>query len=247
MTQSYERAGERVVAMVTMARLRWHKVLTGCEVTVEAVFVDDVNEETGESSQTLKAHGYPAAATIAITPLKYRVLGVGDALMTIDAYSWAQLDEDERLALVDHELEHVQVRAAERGFVGWVKGALDRSARLDDHRRPVLKLRHHDWELGGFRAIARRHKSAAIEVKAARSHREESGQYAWDFVAQRIADDDRPLADVPDGELLDRMTGVGVTSVTAEIDGKSKTVELPKSPLARRRADMAAESEHPEP
>ena len=295
MAQSYEAVGRTVLMMVNDTRHRWHQVLEQCGVTVAAVFVDDVDEETGESHRTLKQGGYMAAATIAIVPLKYRVLGVADALLTIDAATWATLDEDERLGLVDHELQHVMVRAAERGLVQLGDdGKIDRSARLDDHRRPVLKLRLHDWQLGGFRDVARRHKAAALEVQQVRAQLDTTtGQYAWDFAGARVEAGDEALdqldpatcqrimrsvverldpalADVLDaGEpcgaepldqldpttrriveaavvcpdavemALDQLADQGVTSVTAHVDGESKTAELSASPLARRRAERA--------
>jgi len=151
------------------------------------------------------------------------VLGVADTLLTVDAATWAKLDDEEKTALVDHELEHVLVRAAKRGFVGLDgDGKADRSARLDDHRRPVLKLRLHDWQLGGFRDVAQRHRSAAIEVQAARRHREPGGQYAWDFGSGRImpedALDDRLVAELTDEELLDAMVTGQRKSVVQHLD-----------------------------
>ena len=257
MAQSYEAVGRTVLMMVNDTRHRWHQVLEQCGVTVAAVFVDDVDEETGESHRTLKQGGYMAAATIAIVPLKYRVLGVADALLTIDAATWATLDEDERLGLVDHELQHVMVRAAERGLVQLGDdGKIDRSARLDDHRRPVLKLRLHDWQLGGFRDVARRHKAAALEVQQVRAQLDTTtGQYAWDFAGARVEAGDEALDQLdpvtrriveaavvcPDAVemALDQLADQGVTSVTAHVDGESKTAELSASPLARRRAERA--------
>ena len=182
MSQTYERASDTIQAMVANARSKWHRVLIQCDVTIDTLMVAEVDEETGETYQTLKCHGYPAAATMAITPLKQRALGIADAVLVLDEATWHKLGQAERRALLDHELHHLQVRAEGRGFVGLDgNGKLDCSARLDDQRRPVLKLRKHDWQLGGFQAVARRHKSAAIEVQAARHHQEPGGQYCWDF------------------------------------------------------------------
>lgn len=181
MARRYQKADENVQFELTVVVDLHHKVLRVCGVTVAVVMVGDVDDETGEVGHCLQCAGYPAAATIRITPVHQRVLGMADAIMTIDEAVWDELDEQERMALLDHELCHLQVRG-ERGVLS-IDGddKLSGSVKTDDAKRPVLKLRKHDWQLGGFFEVARRHGLAAVEVRDMHRHRDASGQYYWDF------------------------------------------------------------------
>ncbi len=226
MPNTYEQPSQDLRDMVQAALERYHPILHQCGVTIAILFIDDIDEESGESHQALKCNGYPAAATIAINPLKLRALKLADALMVLDAKSWSELDVEEQIALVDHELHHLQVRGFDRGFVGLNgAGKIDRSAKVDDQRRPVLKLRKHDWQLGGFAVVAKRHRAAAIEVQQAKSHLDRTtGQYAWDFGASmRIAHDD----DRPSPTLAERLLDGGAT--VSRIGNKT-TIEIPVAP-----------------
>ena len=251
MPNTYEKADDHTTALVASAINRWHQVLYQTGVTVAALFIDDIDEESGESHRTLKHGGYFAAATIAITPLKQRALGIADSLMVLDAYTWHELDEDEQRALVDHELMHLSVRGIDKGLVGLnSKGQCDRSAKLDDQRRPVLKLRKHDWQLGGFAVVAKRHRLAAIEVQAVRAQLDSTtGQYAWDFdllgAARELLDEGarrrgariapEPYAsvpDIPDADAADAdVTGLAEKlldgGATVSRIGNRTTIEIP--------------------
>lgn len=47
--------------------------------------------------------------------------------------------------------------------------------KTDDVGRPKLKMRLHDWQMGGFREIAQRYGSDALEVVEARKFEEVYG------------------------------------------------------------------------
>lgn len=179
MSKTYERADKGTVLRLKEVMQRHRRDLVGSDVRIDVLFVAEHDDKSGEVFPALKNRGYPAAATIKILSLKERTLGLGDALMTIDTHAWKRMGESERDALLDHELEHLQVRADPGGFVS-ADGASAVAAKLDDLRRPLLKLRLHDWQLGGFRSIANRHGESAPEVKAVRACRE-NGQYFWDW------------------------------------------------------------------
>ena len=53
--------------------------------------------------------------------------------------------------------------------------------KTDDAGRPRLKIRLHDWQLGGFAAVAERHGEHAPEVVEARKLAERFGQLLFDF------------------------------------------------------------------
>lgn len=136
-------------------------------VTVSALFAYDMEA----TEPVLKHGGYPAAAVMAITPLKQRALGVADAVITIDRSTWLTLSQPQRDALIDHELYHLE-RCVEKDT------ELPKCDAID---RPKLKIRRHDHQLGWFDAIAHRHGEASFEVRQAKTLMAESGQLYWDF------------------------------------------------------------------
>jgi hypothetical protein len=98
--------------------------------------------------------GYPAAATIKINSYEKRVEGMADATMTIDKEAWEELSEESQIALLDHELQHIDVRRNKAGAI-----------KYDDANRPCLRLRKHDFQIGGFHSVAKRHGVDALEVQ----------------------------------------------------------------------------------
>jgi hypothetical protein len=126
---------------------KYHPELAKHDVTVDVLIAWHTDGEAA-----VKLHGYACAATIGVTPYKQRVLGVADAVMTVDGETWNRLAERERESLIDHELQHLEVQYDDEG-----------ETKSDDLGRPKLKLRLHDWELGGFEAIVRRHGKASID------------------------------------------------------------------------------------
>jgi len=171
MGQTYTKADEGVRLVVASAMGDYHGDLVEAGVRVSTLMVAEYDEESGDVLPTLKHQGYAAGATIKASSLKERALGIGDALLVIDTHTWDALDKAGRVALIDHELEHLQVLLDQGGG----------GAKVDDLGRPKLKLRLHDWQMGGFTSIARRHGLSAPEVQAVRACRSESGQYCWDF------------------------------------------------------------------
>ena len=43
-----------------------------------------------------------------MTPFKLRCRGLSDATLTVDGPKWDALSESERIALIDHELQHLE-------------------------------------------------------------------------------------------------------------------------------------------
>lgn len=171
MSKTYEKAPEEVTAALGEMMRRHHPELAREGVTIDVLMVSDIDEESGENVPTLKVGGYHAAATIKVVPLPQRALGHGDALLTIDAYTWDGLGAAERRALLDHELQHVELQCDDGGAV-----------KRDDMKRPKLRLRLHDWNLQGFDIIAQRHGARALEVQAIRACQDRrTGQMRWEF------------------------------------------------------------------
>lgn len=120
----------------------------------------------------VKLHGYPCYAVIKVVSLVDRVMGCRDVRITIDQGQWEDLSLRQREALIDHELEHVVL----------VKDKRTGILKHDDLGRPKVRMKLHDWQLGGFHTIARRHKEAALEVRHMIEFVEsEGGQYVMQF------------------------------------------------------------------
>lgn len=97
-------------------------------------------------------HGRECLAKIRIVPYRDRVNGIADAEIIIDGKRWEELGDEQREALLDHELCHLE-------GVFDAKGDLKR----DDLDRPCLRIARHDHDFGWFNATVRRHGIHSIE------------------------------------------------------------------------------------
>jgi hypothetical protein len=160
MAKCYEICGADVDKMVLTSMKKQHREIAEEGVTVQCIFVFD-----GSKHSCLSLHGYPAAAVVRRTSLKDRAKGMADAEIVIDKVWWDAASTDQQEALIDHELEHLEL-------------ALDanNAVKEDDLGRPKLKLKPHDWQLGGFASIVKRHGSAACEFQMAKAFKDEFGQ-----------------------------------------------------------------------
>lgn len=75
----------------------------------------------------IKHGGYAARGVTRIVPVKLRVAGLGDVEVVLDGDRWTELAYEEQLALIDHELTHVDLVLD------------DESPVLDDAGRPKLR------------------------------------------------------------------------------------------------------------
>lgn len=182
MSTTYTRGTKEHLELAEDVARRWHPVISRCGVTIDVLVAHEIDEETGEVSPCLMHHGFPAAATIKIVPLKQRALKQADALLTIDGAVWDRLSKAQRLALLDHEMTHLMV-AADAGGLVTIDGAgtMIGTAKLDDQGRPKLRMRQHDNEVSWFREVAMRHGRAALEVQCVDQLVEGNGQVAWNF------------------------------------------------------------------
>lgn len=96
----------------------------------------------------LMFRGRPRAATASLVPSKWRRLYGDDGLVTFDAMVWDSLSDPQRVALVHHELLH-----------------FDAIEDDDATGRPKVKLRPHDFEVGGFHDVIADHGPHAMEFR----------------------------------------------------------------------------------
>jgi hypothetical protein len=168
-----KRAKQDVLDLVEDIKERYHGALVAAEVTVDVLMA-----HPGENDDhAVKLHGYPCAAVVKITPYQQRVMGVADAIITIDAATWHGLSDAEREALIDHELHHLEVQRDKEGAV-----------KSDDQGRPKLRMRLHDVQAGWFLDVVRRHKESSLEIKQARQVWDEFGQLLFPW-AQEVVED----------------------------------------------------------
>lgn len=148
-----------VYSIIDVVTRKWHQRLHDAQVRFGVLFA------ANEDGPAIKHGGDPALALIRILALKWRVLTNYDALIEIDENEWKDLEDDSRVALIDHELSHIDTVAKE-GFSG------NLIVQRDDIGRPKLKTRPGDWlSSDGFLDVVKRHGPAACEaISIRRAH-----------------------------------------------------------------------------
>ena len=165
-----------VHARIADLQKRYHPEHVEAGLKVDVVFVDIDDRNADESTPALKLHGYPCDAVVRIVPLKQRAKGMGDAEIEIDLHRYDGMEEDERNALLDHELYHIEI----------CRNRKTKKIALDTVARPKLSMRLHDRELGWFDAIAQRHGDASGEVQQARALFDRAGQFYWPELFRQV-------------------------------------------------------------
>lgn len=149
MPTTYERCNQEFGNLVEEVMDNYHGGLSDAEVTVDVLLAHAALDKNGDpTGRPIKVNGYPAAAKIRITNLRERVLGHADAEMIVDGDILDEWSVEQREALIDHELSHLEC-AGERDDVG----------------RPKLKIIPHDFMIGGFESVVRRHGEESLEVQ----------------------------------------------------------------------------------
>lgn len=180
----YSNAPEEVTDRIDRLIQKHHPELEAAEVDVRALFANSEND-----SPPVKLGGYECYAIVKIVGAKERVQGLGDALIIIDEERWKKLNERRRDALIDHELMHLQVQKDSAGFV-----------KKDDHERPRLKMKLHDWQLGGFAQVTKWYGADALEAQSIKVASDAFGQSFWVFgESERFGGGDEPIGKVARG------------------------------------------------
>lgn len=152
-----------------------YKEILEAKVKIDFLFAfAEVSEENEDGSggqskgYALTKHGVRALGITRKLGIKDRVMGRGDAEVCLDGDWWEDATPARRRALLDHELHHLEVKLDEDGVVI-----------RDDLKRPKLKLRKHDVEVGWFAIVAGRHGSASLEIEQAKAVMDSYGQLFW--------------------------------------------------------------------
>lgn len=172
------RPGHEVHDLLLEVMEGYHPELLEAEVTVGLMFVS----ASEGSEPVLKLHSYPATAIVRITSYEQRVQGLPDATIKIDEVVWEGLKAEERLAVLDHELNHLCLDHDKDGVL-----------KSDDAGRPKLKMRLHDLVVGGFSTIIARHGRHSLDAQHVHAVNEILRQrhFAWtDDMAEQDAPPD---------------------------------------------------------
>jgi hypothetical protein len=135
-----------------------------CEV--EIWFATGSERKDGTRNQALTHGGYPATALAKVIRLQDRVAGLKDARITVDALWWQGATEQQRKALLHHELTHFEPVTDDTGAYEY-----------DDASRVKLKCRKHSVQVGWFYSTAKRFGAASLECIQLKEIIEESGQF----------------------------------------------------------------------
>lgn len=164
--KTFEMAGDDVTEVVAELLRKYYDehVKVGLKVDVLMVSTDDENEPA------LKHQGYAAAGVARILGPKERTAGRGDAEIVLDAAAYEEMSDEERSALLHHELHHFELVRDKNG-----------RPKRDFLARPKLKMRLHDHQFGWFDEIARIHKQDSMEVQQAQQFYKRHTQLYFDF------------------------------------------------------------------
>ena len=153
MPVTYQMADEDIKALTEAVLVEHYPDLVEAELAVDVMVAFGPVDRDGQTTgPAVKVHGVQALASVQVISLKDRVAGLGDVRIVLDGDRWPDLSDARRRALIDHELHHVELQRDDGGAV-----------RTDDAERPLVKLRPHDFELGGFWAMISRHGDNAAE------------------------------------------------------------------------------------
>src|SRR5687768_5930298 len=113
MPVTYEKVDEQTEALIADVIKDYHFELKKAKVSISALFAKPPEDDP--LSPAVKLHGYPCLAVIRIVPYKQRVQGISDAEITIDHVKWQELHADQKRALIDHELAHLELKEEKKG------------------------------------------------------------------------------------------------------------------------------------
>lgn len=172
---TFEKCDLSVAAMAKelLDQFETHHAVRDAGVTIDFVFAYANQDEAGNPvGNALTKNGCKCGGLCRKMPLKDRALGRADVEIALDGDWWRDATDDERRALLDHELHHIAVKIGKTGLV------------RDDLGRPVVLMRKHDYDFGWFKVIAARHGKHSQERYQATEMMNISGQYFWPAIAE---------------------------------------------------------------
>ncbi len=156
-----------------------HPHLRIADVRVTVLFARREDTESGILMPALLDRRRRILAKVSVIPQRWRAHGCADAEIQVCAQAWEERSDSERrqLALLDHELEHLDLALDQKGRVQW-----------DRRGRPCLDTRGHDAEFGWLARVAYRWGDDAVEVEQARDLLDAYGRTFFPFLRGRTSE-----------------------------------------------------------
>src|SRR4029434_5885073 len=170
MSKVYDRCPQEVHDRVRRLVELHHSELLTHSVTFDLMFVGRDSDDEGVTP-VLSCRGVPALAVASIVSAKQRAKGCADVEILIDRDRFNDCTDDQKNALLDHEINHFELVRDKQGAV-----------KYDAELRPKVKIRPHDYDFGWFEVVARRWGRASFEVQQAKVMWDESNQSLFPFV-----------------------------------------------------------------
>lgn len=188
-----------------------HAPLVKAGVTIALRFATAQETAEGEMPHALKLHGYPCYAIAKIRNYKDRTEGLSDAKIEVCSAFWMNATYEKKVALLDHECMHFEVVYGDDGEV-----------MVDDFHRPRLSTRKHEFDIGWFFSVARRHGMNSVECQQAKVLLEDAGQYLFPGL----------VSDGTDGGIAGLPLPPTPEQILAAIDRHAASKEPPSDRLA---------------
>lgn len=173
MPTTYEKCEQNSEAVDLMnkvlTRHECYQTTLNAKVRIDLLFAcAPRNDEGVILGDAMKDKGHRTLGKARIISLKDRAAGRGDAEVLVDKEWWDDAGDEERAALLDHELYHIAVKTNKAGAVI-----------RDDLNRPKLRMRHHDVQFGWFKEVAKRNGPYSQEQIQAKQLMDDHGQFFW--------------------------------------------------------------------
>jgi len=162
MPTTFQLAEEGVTRLLNRAMREYHPRLSDAGVKVGIIMAYNPD------GPAIKRTGHGVLAQIKPIPLKDRLTKGYDAELLIDEREYRDLRPEQRLALMDHELRHLDtIDLSPKGpGVARLENPNAPAWKTDDIGRPKLRSVPGNWDAGdGFRDVVSRHGADAIEYR----------------------------------------------------------------------------------
>lgn len=167
----FEVADGKVHGLAQKTMKQHHGELAKAGVSLEVLFAKPNENEQGEQIGTpLKAGGLEVPFTTTITSLKHRTKGQKDLEIVLNYPRWEEMDDGQKVALLDHALCTIALVKNKEG-----------THLVDKLDRPRLRRRPPSHALGWYAAVAARHGEDAPAVRILRSIEKETKQLQFKF------------------------------------------------------------------
>jgi len=162
----YSLPEDSVLEVLDEAMMKYHQALKKDNIRFGVIMVtsEDKDGEPDGKPALKSSSGHAAAAQVSLVSPKDRLTKKYEVEILIDSFVWDEMTPEKRLAVLDHELTHVELVKGDAG-----------ATKVDVYGCPKLKLIPDQFHLWGFLEIAQRHGLASSEVLNMRDMAQQHG------------------------------------------------------------------------